>query len=152
VGRRGSAGIAKLFIERDVMTDSLTQITAQVAAPGTAGAASPALANPAEARLFAGHMQTDGLAEGPAQAAHVTGSTAVPALLQSLANQMQARPVEDIQRSMLAAIDPEDPAKTMVAMTNFSMEATASMSRLHLCSSLASAATSLFGTLLKNQQ
>jgi hypothetical protein len=148
VGRRGSAGIAKLIIERDVMTDSLTQITAQVAAPGTAGAASPALANPAEARLFAGHMQT----EAPAQAAHVTGSTAVPALLQSLANQMQARPVEDIQRSMLAAIDPEDPAKTMVAMTNFSMEATASMSRLHLCSSLASAATSLFGTLLKNQQ
>jgi len=138
------------------MTDSLTQITAQAAVPGAAGAAPMARPDPAEAQMFAGHMQAGGQAggqaEGPAQAAHVAGRSTVPALLQTLADQMHARPMEDIQRSMLASIDPEDPAKTMVAMTNLSMEATASMSRLHLCSSLASAATSLFGTLLKNQQ
>lgn len=130
------------------MTDSLTQITAQAAVPGAPGALPVARPDPAEAQVFAGHMQ----AGGPAQAAHVAGRSTVPALLQTLADQMHARPVEDIQRSMLAAIDPEDPARTMVAMTNLSMEATASMSRLHLCTSLASAATSLFGTLLKNQQ
>lgn len=135
------------------MTDSLTQITAQAAVPGAAGAAPVARPDPAEAQVFASHMQAgSGQAEGPAQAAHVAGRSTVPALLQTLADQMHARPVEDIQRSMLAAIDPEDPARTMVAMTNLSMEATASMSRLHLCTSLASAATSLFGTLLKNQQ
>jgi hypothetical protein len=62
------------------------------------------------------------------------------------------RSFEDIRASMMRSLDPSNPMQTMFAMTSLSIEAQATFTRLHLSSSLASAATSLFGTLLRNQQ
>jgi hypothetical protein len=136
----------------DLTTQAMAAPVAQAAGPQAAGASTAA--DPAEALAFAQHMRAgEPGAATPLQAPTVTGvQGGLPTMLQSLAGQAQTRPVEDIQRSMLAAVDPNDPVRTMVTVANLSMEATASMSRLHLSTSLASAATSLFGTLLKNQQ
>lgn len=62
------------------------------------------------------------------------------------------RSIEELRHGMLASMDPSDPVKTMFAMTDLSMQAQATFSKLHIATGLASAATSLFGTLLKNQQ
>jgi hypothetical protein len=62
------------------------------------------------------------------------------------------RSIEELRSAMLASVDPTDPVKTMFAMTNLSMEAQSTFTKLHISTGLASAATNLFGTLLKNQQ
>jgi hypothetical protein len=53
---------------------------------------------------------------------------------------------------MLQSFDAGDPIKSMFAMTSNAMEAQMLFSKLHISTSLASAASSLFGNLLKNQQ
>jgi len=62
------------------------------------------------------------------------------------------RSFEDIRHSMLESFDTRDPIKSMFALTSNAMEAQVLFSKLHISTSLASAATSLFGNLLKNQQ
>jgi hypothetical protein len=62
------------------------------------------------------------------------------------------RTLQELRSDMLASVDLRDPIGTMFALTDHSLEAHAMFARLHLSSGLASAATSLFGTLLKNQQ
>lgn len=63
----------------------------------------------------------------------------------------QERSFEDLRRGMLEAVDLRDPVKTMLAMTDHSMQAHALFAKLHIASGLAGATTSLFGGLLKNQ-
>jgi hypothetical protein len=130
------------------MTDPLSLAVTPQAAAGTAPQAQ-AKPDPHEARQFAELMQgTPTVAAKPDGIAHSLGETA-----QAYARQLSSgRSVEEIRHSMLAAIDPNDPVKTMFAMTDLSMEAQATFSKLHIATGLASAATSLFGTLLKNQQ
>jgi len=62
------------------------------------------------------------------------------------------RSFEEMRASMLQSIDLNDPIRTMFVLTDHAMEAHAMFARLHISTGLASAATSLFGTLLKNQQ
>jgi len=102
-----------------------------------------------EAHQFAELMQGNPtLAANPGSATHTLGEAA-----QAYARQLSGgRSMEEMRHSMLEAIDPNDPIKTMYAMTDLSMEAQATFSKLHIATGLASAATSLFGTLLKNQQ
>lgn len=131
------------------MTDPLSlAATPQVAAnsPPLQAQARP---DPHEAQQFAELMQgTPTAAVKPDGIAHSLGETA-----QAYARQLSSgRSVEEMRHSMLAAIDPNDPIKTMYAMTDLSMEAQTTFSKLHIATGLASAATSLFGTLLKNQQ
>ena len=64
----------------------------------------------------------------------------------------QARPLDEMRRSMLQSINPRDPLMSMVALTNHSMEAHETFVRMHISMGLAGAASSLFNTLLKNQQ
>lgn len=106
-----------------------------------------------EARAFADVM--DGNESGYTYPA---SSVRTPDALHRAAQSLTARygsdyrTFDDIRASMVQSVDFQNPIRTMFAMANLSIEAQASFTRLHLSSSLASAATSLFGNLLKNQQ
>jgi hypothetical protein len=63
----------------------------------------------------------------------------------------QEKTLDELRRSMLESIDLHDPLKTMVVMTDHSMQAHAMFAKLHIATGLAGATTSLFGGLLKNQ-
>ena len=137
------------------MTDpiALTTVAAQVSAPGSAAAAaaaSPAAAlPPAETQMFATLMKgATGIA--PSAAGTPGGFGAVStSFVEQWSN---TRSFEDIRHSMLQSFDAGDPIKSMFAMTSNAMEAQMLFSKLHISTSLASAASSLFGNLLKNQQ
>ncbi len=132
------------------MTDPLSlAATPQVAASSPLQAQSQAKPDPQEAHQFAELMQGNPTAVAqPGSTTHALGEAA-----QAYARQLSSgRSVDEMRQSMLAAIDPNDPIKTMYAMTDLSMEAQTTFSKLHIATGLASAATSLFGTLLKNQQ
>jgi hypothetical protein len=62
------------------------------------------------------------------------------------------RSPEQMRSDLLSSIDMSDPVKTMVALADHSIEAQGMFAKLHISTSLASAATSLFGSLLRNQQ
>jgi hypothetical protein len=127
------------------MTEVAT-LTAPAAA-STAPSTTPAQLDPAETRMFANMMQGGPVPTGASRGALGDAAMAVAAQLGG-----QVRSVEDMRRSMLAAIDTTDPFKTLVAVTDHAIEAQMTFSRLHMSTALASAATNLFGTLLKNQQ
>jgi hypothetical protein len=131
------------------MTDSVALAAANViaGAPNATGPSVPIQADPAEARMFATLMQGQGS----------TSTSGPPGAYSDIAASLSAqlndsRSFEEIRRSMLQAYDPHDPIGSMFAMTSNAMEAQALFSKLHISTSLASAATSLFGNLLKNQQ
>lgn len=131
------------------MTDSVALAAANVVAgaPNPTGPSTPVQADPAEARMFATLMQ------GPGPTASTGGPGAYSDIAASLSAQLNdSRSFEDIRRSMLQSYNPRDPIGSMFAMTSNAMEAQALFSKLHISTSLASAATSLFGNLLKNQQ
>ena len=121
--------------------------TAALHAPATTGPA-PGAATPTETRSFAelmqgppgasAHAHADGLADGARSLAARFGDN--------------LRTFEDMRHSMLQSVDLRDPIKTMFAMTDHAIEANMMFTKLHLSTSLASSATSLFSTLLKNQQ
>jgi hypothetical protein len=126
------------------MTDP-TALAAASAPPAeiegaAARAAAPARFDAADTRTFAAMMRGGPAAPGGAA--------------RSLAAQFSGnvRSYDELRHSMLAAIDLSDPIKTMFVMTDHAMEAHMLFARLHISTGLASAATSLFGTLLKNQQ
>ena len=137
------------------MIDPIAQSTAAASsAPGTAAAATaaaaaaqpPAALPPAETRMFATLMQGGNVASTP-------GPDAFSDVAASLGTQFgKSRSFEEIRHSMLNSFDPSDPIKSMFVMTSDGMEAHMLFTRLHISTSLASAATSLFGSLLKNQQ
>jgi len=137
------------------MIDPIAQSTAAVpGAPGTAAAATaatvaaqpPAALQPAETRMFATLMQGGSVAAAPE-------SGAFSDIAASLGTQFgKTRSFEEIRHSMLTSFDPSDPIKSMFVMTSDGIEAHMLFTRLHISTSLASAATSLFGNLLKNQQ
>jgi hypothetical protein len=137
------------------MTDpiALTTVAAQVAAPGSAAAATtaaPAAAlPPAETQMFATLMKgATGIAP-PAAGTPGAFGTVSASFVEQWSN---TRSFEDIRHSMLQSFDAGDPIKSMFVMTSNAMEAQALFSKLHISTSLASAASSLFGNLLKNQQ
>ena len=109
----------------------------------------PAQLEPAETKMFAALMHGAPIVTSP------TGGTpgAFSDVAASLTTQFgKTRTFEEIRHSMLVSYDVHDPIGSMFAMTNNSMEANVLFSKLHISTSLASAATSLFGSLLKNQQ
>lgn len=105
--------------------------------------------DPAETRLFANMMQGAPLPPPATSAPSALGDAAMAYAAQLSGN---VRSYEDMRKSMLESIDLSDPIKTMFALTDHSMQAHMTFARLHISTGLASAATSLFGTLLKNQQ
>lgn len=120
--------------------------TASTAGPQ---AASPSRFEPGETRMFAHMMQ--GVQAPPSALA---APSALGDAARSLAAQLSGntRSMEDMRKSMLESIDFSDPIKTMFVMTDHAMEANMMFARMHISTGLASAATSLFGGLLKNQQ
>lgn len=136
------------------MTDPVALAAAPAQATGsassTAAPQAPRQFDPAETKMFANMMQ--GVATPPAS---VTGGpSALGDAAKALAAQLggNVRSYEEMRRSMLESIDLSDPIKTMFVMTDHAMEAHVMFAKLHISTGLASAATSLFGTLLKNQQ
>jgi len=132
------------------MTDpvSLAAPAADVAATGAARAAPAAQRlDPAETRMFARLMQGAAPVES-------TGPGTLRDAAMAYASQLtgNSRSYEEIRRGMLESIDLSDPIKTMFALTDQSMQAHMMFAKLHISTGLASAATSLFGTLLRNQQ
>lgn len=109
---------------------------------------SPSLFEPGETRMFANMMQ------GVQAPAGTSAPSAIGDAAKSLAAQLSGnvRSMEDMRKSMLESIDFADPIKTMFVMTDHAMEANMMFARMHISTGLASAATSLFGSLLKNQQ
>ena len=130
------------------MTDpvALGAAAADIAA-ANAPRATPRL-DPAETKMFANMMQGVPMPAGGA------GPSSLRDAAMAYAAQFSGnvRSFEEMRRSMLDSIDMSDPIKTMFAMTDHSMQAHTMFAKLHISTGLASAATSLFGTLLKNQQ
>jgi hypothetical protein len=133
------------------MTDT-TFLTSQVTsmtqtAGNTAHSANGGL-QPAQTRIFATLMQAP---------LENTSSPGAPGAFSDMAAALttrigKTRSFEEIRHSMLASFDIHDPIGSMFAMTSDAMEAQMLFTRLHISTSLASAATSLFGSLLKGQQ
>ncbi|AKJ32081.1 hypothetical protein [Caldimonas brevitalea] len=134
------------------MTDaaSLAAKPAEIAATNGAAQAPATRFDPAETQLFANMMQ--GVPTTPVSAN--TGPSALGDAAKAVAAQFSGnvRSYEEMRRSMLESIDLSDPVKTMFVLTDHSMQAHTMFAKLHISTGLASAATSLFGTLLKNQQ
>jgi len=133
-----------------VATDPASQNAASAAVHATAPAGlQPGAATPAETMDFARLMQGP-----PGAAVHAHESTGVADGARSLAARFgdNLRSFEDMRHSMLQSVDLRDPIKTMFAMTDHAIEANMMFTKLHISTSLASSATSLFSTLLKNQQ
>ena len=136
------------------MTDPLTVSTvapaAEVAATQAQGPSRPPAQTfePSETRMFANLMQDvpGGATTSP------PGSLRETAMAYASQFNSGAGSYEDLRRSMLESIDMSDPIRTMFVMTDHSMQAHTMFAKLHISTGLASAATSLFGTLLKNQQ
>ncbi|HJS03457.1 MAG TPA: hypothetical protein VJ832_08255 [Variovorax sp.] len=142
------------------MTDPIASAAAsapppEVAGPGAAqqqqqqqGAGNTRF-DPGDTRMFANMMQG---VQAPPPA--VAGPSAIGDAAKSLAAQFSGnvRSYEEMRHSMLESIDLSDPIKTMFVMTDHAMEAHMMFAKMHISTGLASAATSLFGTLLKNQQ
>ena len=132
---------------------ALAPVDAALGPGPAAAAADPAAArepaDPADAQRFAQLLSA--LSSSAVQAAPGAGSLleAAQAIGQELGG---TRSLQDMRSSMLASVDLRDPIGTMFALTDHSLEAHAMFARLHISSGLASAATNLFGTLLKNQQ
>lgn len=125
----------------------MTDPVSLTAVRDVAAASAPQALDPGETRLFAQMMNTQA---PPGTAAGSTLQDAAKAYAAQLGG--NSRSLEDIRRSMLESVDFNDPVKTMFAMTDHSMQAHMAFARLHISTGLAGAATSLFGTLLKNQQ
>ena len=142
------------------MSDPVAAIAASMAVdPSSQGAAvvqtaampsqgQPSVVPAHDARAFAAFMSGT-----PTPASHAGASTLTDSA-RSVAAQFgdNLRSFEDMRHSMLQSVDLRDPIKTMFAMTDHAIEANMMFTKLHLSTSLASSATSLFGTLLKNQQ
>ena len=129
------------------MTDPIATAAPAALATASPSAATPAplQLEPADTRMFASMMRGEDLA---APAAPGASGDAV----KSFAAQFEdTRSFEDIRTSMLQSYDPHDPIKSMFTMASNGMEAQMLFSKLHIATSLASSATSLFGSLLKNQ-
>ena len=137
------------------MTDPTALVAAGAQPAGVSGPAAQQLAgtpsrlDPGETRMFANMMQGVQVPPSAAAAPSALGDAA-----KAVAEQLSGtvRSYEEMRRSMLESIDMSDPVKTMFAMTDHSMEAHMMFAKMHISTGLASAATSLFGTLLKNQQ
>ncbi len=132
----------------------MTDPVALAAAPAELvelSAARPAQAppfDPVETRMFTNLMQG---ALPPAATAGGPNSFHDAALAVAAQLSGQHRSFDEMRRSMLESVDLRDPIQTMFAMTDHALEAQALFSKLHIATGLASAATSLFGGLLKNQ-
>lgn len=127
---------------------ALGAATGPSATDATSAASTPAQQpDPAETRMFARMMQD-------APPLDPTSSGSLQDAAKAYAAQLggHVRSYEDMRRSMLESIDLADPVKTMFALTDHSMQAQMMFARLHISTALASSATSLFGTLLRNQQ
>jgi alanine dehydrogenase len=132
-------------------------------AAGAAAAASPEIAAPAaqqqaqaasrfapgETQMFAKLMQGVPMQNMAASGTGTLGDAAKAMAAQLSGN---VRSFEEMRKSMLESVDFRDPIKTMFVMTDHSLEAHMMFTKMHISTGLASAATSLFGTLLKNQQ
>jgi hypothetical protein len=119
-------------------------------APVAAGALAPhESVNSADAQRFAQMLAVPSFTSSSGAAAPGSLLDAAQALGQELGH---SRSLHEMRSSMLASVDLRDPIGTMFALTDHSLEAHARFARLHVSSGLASAATNLFGTLLKNQQ
>ncbi|MDP9604837.1 hypothetical protein ABL840_28765 [Variovorax sp. NFACC27] len=137
------------------MTDPTALVAAGAQPAGVSGpaapqqSAAPSRLDPGETRMFANMMQG---VQAPPSA--VAAPSALGDAAKALASQLSGnvRSYEEMRRSMLESIDMSDPIKTMFAMTDHAMEAHMMFAKMHISTGLASAATSLFGTLLKNQQ
>lgn len=117
------------------------------AAAETAAAREPA--NPADAQRFAQLLS----APSPSAVQAAPGAGSLLEAAQAIGQELGGtRSLQEMRSSMLASVDLRDPIGTMFALTDHSLEAHAMFARLHISSGLASAATNLFGTLLKNQQ
>ena len=127
------------------MTDPVAVLAASAPQAAAATSSTPVRFEAADTRMFATLMQ-GAPALDPA-------TTPTPGdVAHSFAAQFgNTRSFDEIRASMLQAYDPRDPIKSMFTVASNGMEAQMLFSKLHIATSLASSATSLFGSLLKNQ-
>ena len=122
---------------------------AEITGPAAQPASMAARFDPGETQMFAKLMQG---AQVPQVSVNGTGTLGDAAKAMAAQLTGNVRSFEEMRRSMLESVDMSDPIKTMFVMTDHSMEAHMMFTKMHISTGLASAATSLFGTLLKNQQ
>jgi hypothetical protein len=148
VAAAGPQGAAASAATSAANQSAINQAASTQSAAVQNGPAANAALPATETRMFATLMK------GATVAAPGAGATGgFGAVSTSFVEQWSnTRSFEDIRHSMLQSFDAGDPIKSMFAMTSNAMEAQMLFSKLHISTSLASAATSLFGGLLKNQQ
>ncbi|HEY8973854.1 MAG TPA: hypothetical protein VIN75_06525 [Burkholderiaceae bacterium] len=127
------------------MTDPVAVLAASAPQAAAATSSPPTQFAPADTRMFASLMQGEPALD---PAATATPGDVAHSLAAEFGN---TRSFDEIRSSMLKAYDPRDPIKSMFTVASDGMEAQMLFSRLHIATSLASSATSLFGSLLKNQ-
>jgi hypothetical protein len=127
------------------MTDPVAVLAASAPQAAAATSSPPARFEAADTRMFATLMQG---APALDPAATPTPGDVAHSFAAQFGN---TRSFDEIRASMLQAYDPRDPIKSMFTVASNGMEAQMLFSKLHIATSLASSATSLFGSLLKNQ-
>jgi len=127
------------------MTDPVAVLAASAPQAVAATSFSPARFEAADTRMFATLMQGEPALD---PAATPTPGDVAHSFAAEFGN---TRSFDEIRASMLKAYDPRDPIKSMFTVASNGMEAQMLFSKLHIATSLASSATSLFGSLLKNQ-
>lgn len=123
---------------------AVAEIAAQKAPPQT-----PPPLDAGETRMFANMMQN--LPPVPVSVSPPSAFRDAAMTVAAKLSGGQEKSLDELRRGMLDSIDLRDPLKTMVLMTDHSMQAHALFTKLHIATGLAGATTSLFGGLLKNQ-
>ncbi len=117
-------------------------------AAASAPLSTPRAADPVESRMFFSMVQ------GGAQPDTPAGPTDLRSAVVSYAQQINGKgpSIDEVRHSMMEAVDSSDPIKTLYMLTDHSAQLQTMFTKLHIATGLASAATSVFGNLLKNQQ
>ena len=108
----------------------------------------PAAQDPQRAAQFAQHMSGD--AAGGTRQSLAALEQATTKLF-SPAEHGTSGLLAGLENSLLTTVTPQDFLRATIAASNVSIHVSMSMMKFHLSSSLGSAVTSLFGTLLKNR-
>jgi len=132
------------------MSDPVTlSMSAGIAPSGAPQLHTHARLDPADTKLFHGMVHHHSISS--------TDSSSISTSVRQVSDALEARfggtthSLAEAGHSLMD-VDFKDPIKAQLMTANYTVEALAHFNKLHIATSMATAATSLFGTLLKSQQ
>lgn len=131
------------------MADPVASAAASAALPPPSTAAP----DPKLAAMFAGHMRGEPAASASADTGQAVAAVEdMAARLFQTSGENHAGLLNGLERSVLTTATPGDFLRATLAASDVTMHVSMSLMKIHLSTSLGSAATSLFGTLLRNRE